>query len=189
METLDHARDTSIAQLRPWVSIRVTAHKIARYGEAGLTFDYEATCKNHGPTVARCYQVRQQLFLPKPTEDYGEGVKKIWHSFEKPDPNARAVLMPGEVDVFQAWRRMSEDFVPYLDYEGKKSFAAIVVVSVFYRTSFDNEWQRTDRAFTLGQRGEKMIEDWITSDDLDLDADRLIARPYSMTIVTQQKAE
>jgi hypothetical protein len=188
-DTLDHARETSAAQLRPWVSIRVVAHKIARFGEAGLSFDYEIIFKNHGPTVARCYQVRQRLFLPSPNEVYSQAVEEWWRGFEKPDPKGRAVLMPGEEDVFQGWSRINEDFIPYLDYEGKKSFAAIVIVSVFYRTAFDDEWQRTNRAFTLGQKGEKMIEDWITQDDLDLDAARLIARPYSMTLATQEKAE
>lgn len=181
---LNHMRKVSESQLRPWVSIRLIARRVCRLG-AAINFDYDVVFRNHGQTVARGYRIHVKLIFPMPNQPLHEPTFKLWDSWNEPGEMGRAALMPGEEDIFQGWGGFAEKEMPWYTHEdGDRTIAALVVVSVFYRSEFDDQWHRTNRVFMIGRKTDKRIEDFLTASALDLDESSLVARPFSLSLAT-----
>jgi hypothetical protein len=164
----------SLAHARPWVSIKVVAKRVW-LSTAGYSFDYDVICHNHGETIARNFELKCWLDFQSKG---GPDIKGSWWAkWEPPAIATAAVVMPGEDVVFARTANREKNVIPWEKNAEGDRMMPIVVASVFYRADQDEEWHRTDRAFTIGTGGQ-MQEGFIRANVDDLGPECLIVHAF-----------
>ncbi|MEA3018035.1 MAG: hypothetical protein QOI38_2757 [Sphingomonadales bacterium] len=181
-DTLSHAKNTAARELRPWVSVGVIAKRVVG-GPAYYQIEFDVVCTNLGQTVAKEFRMYSRMIFAE--DNPREAVQDWWRKWQEPTEVVRTALMPGEENVSPMFATTAKDKMAWrvTGLDGKQRAMPIVVVSVFYRTDLDEHWHRTDRAYSLGEKGETM-GCYITEGIENLSADELAVRPYSGSLAT-----
>lgn len=182
--SLAHARAVADAELRAWVSVAIEVRRIEKL-EDSYSFEYDLVLTNLGKSVAKAISFRSELVFFGSEEAKGRdfGWWPDWSAPPKPGPSS---LMPGESLVIRRWEPRPADKMGWqlIHPDNIPRASPIVYASAFYRTATSDEWHRTDRAFTIGDKEEGLLLSFIRENVECWDPEQLQVRRFSGTFAT-----
>jgi hypothetical protein len=169
-DTLDHARDVSKAELRPWVSIDLVLAGFEMDDQL-LTLTYELQFENLGRSVASEFHYGTQMtFLAEKPAEY---IDDFFAKQIPPKKESKAVVLPGEIVPGRGATMRATDHIAWSNGSNPRVSLIVVVATAFYKSPFDDEWHRTDRSFFVGQKDDqnilsgRLIREDLRTNDLD----------------------